>query len=71
MDAPSQHCGGVAVLYGMSPLYTVEVIQLFRTNFVGFQLTTGERQWYIIGCYLSPNDTLTIESFVAALKERP
>ena len=24
-----------------------------------------------MGCYLSPNDTLTIESVVAALKERP
>ena len=29
------------------------------------------RRWYIIGCYLSPNDTSTIESVVAALKERP
>ena len=24
-----------------------------------------------MGCYLAPNDTLTIESVVAALKERP
>ena len=31
----------------------------------------GARRWYIIGCYLAPDDTSTIESVVAALKERP
>ena len=36
-----------------------------------FQMATGARQWCIIGFYLSPNDTSTIESVVAALKERP
>ena len=34
-------------------------------------MVMGERKWYIIRCYLSPDDTSTIESFVAALKERP
>ena len=37
----------------------------------GFHLSTGERWWYIVGCYLAPDDTSTIESVVAALKERP
>ena len=36
----------------------------------GLQLAIGARQWYIIGCYFTPGDTLTIESVVAALKER-
>ena len=35
------------------------------------QLTTGAQWWYIIGCYLAPDNTSTIESVVAALKERP
>ena len=34
-------------------------------------MVTGERRWYIIGCYLALENTLTIESVVAALKERP
>ena len=42
----------------------------FRGN-VSFQLATGARRWYIIRCDLAPDDTLTIESVVAALKERP
>ena len=32
---------------------------------------TGARQWYIVGCYLAPDNTLTIESVVAVIKERP
>ena len=43
----------------------------FSPNVVGFHMATGARRWYIIGCYLAPDDTLTIESVVAALKERP
>ena len=38
---------------------------------MSFQLATGARRWYIIGSYLAPDDTSTIESVVAALKERP
>ena len=38
---------------------------------IGFHLDTGKRQWYIVGCYLAPDNTLTIENFVAALKVRP
>ena len=34
-------------------------------------MATGAQRWYIIGCYLAPNDTSTIESVVAAIKERP
>ena len=70
-NAPSRHRGGLAVFHQPAPHFTVETVQKFRTNAVGFQLATGERRWYIVGCYLAPNDTLTIESVVAALKEHP
>ena len=33
-------------------------------------MVTGAQWWYIIGCYLAPDNTSTIESVVAALKER-
>ena len=70
-DASSQHCGGVAVFHCPPPHFPVEAVQQFGPNVVSFQLATGERQWYIVGCYLDPNNTSTIESVVAALKERP
>ena len=70
-DTPSRHRGGVAVFYQQSPHFAVEAVQQFSPNVVGFQLATGERRWYIIGCYLAPDDTLMIESVVSALKEQP
>ena len=69
-DAPSRHCGGVAVFYRPSPHFVVEAVQQFGTKVVGFQLAIGARRCYIVGCYLAPDDTSTIESVVAALKER-
>ena len=51
--------------------FAVEAVQQFRPNVSGFQLATGGRRWYIVGCYLSPNYASTIESVVAALKEWP
>ena len=70
-DAPSRHHSGVAVFYRLSPLFAVEAVRQFGPNVVSFQLAMEARRWYIIGCYLAPNDTLTIESVVAALMERP
>ena len=49
----------------------MEAAHKFGSNVVGFQLATGERRWYIIGCYLAPNYTLMIESVVTEIKERP
>ena len=49
----------------------MEAIQKFEPNVVRLQLETGGRQRYIIGCYLSSDDTSTVESVVAALKECP
>ena len=70
-DAPSQHRGGVAVSHQTAPHFAVESVHKFGPNVVGFQLAMGERRGYIVGCYLAPDNALTIESVVAALKERP
>ena len=70
-DSLSQHRGGVAVFYRPSLPYAVESIQQFRPNIVVFSLVTGERQWYIIGCYLTPDKTSTMDSVAVVLKECP
>ena len=54
-----------------APHFAVEAVHKFGPNVVSFQLATGERRWYFVGCYLASDDTLTIESVVATLKERP
>ena len=61
----------MAVFNRLAPHFAVEAVQQFGPNDVGFQMVTGERCWYIVGCYLAPDDTAMIESVVATLKERP
>ena len=70
-DAPSRHRDGVAVFYQSSTRFAVEVVQKFWSKVVGFQMVTGEWRWYIIGCYLAPDDTSMIEIVVTAPKEQP
>ena len=70
-NAPSRHRGGVAMFHRPAPHFAVEAVQQFGPNVVGFQLATGERWWYVVVCYLAPDNTLTIERVVATLKERP
>ena len=70
-DAPSPHRGGVAIFHRPAPHFEVEAVQKFGQNVIGFQLATGERRWYIVGCYLAPDNTSTIETVVEAIRERP
>ena len=44
IDAPIRHRGGVAVFYQPSPHFSVEAVQQFVPNVVGFQLATGARR---------------------------
>ena len=34
-------------------------------------MVSGRRRWYIIGCYLAPDDAQTIERVVTALGDQP
>ena len=61
----------MALFYRPSFLFAVEAVIQYGPNVMSFELATGARRWYIIGCYLAPDDTSTIESVIAALKERP
>ena len=56
---------------GRHRIFAVEAVQQLGPNIFSFEMATGERLWYIVGCYLAPNNTLTIESVVAMLRERP
>ena len=71
MDASIRHCGGVTVFYQPLSRFAVEAVHQFGPNVVGLHLATGERRWYIVGCYLAPDNTCMIESVVVALRERP
>ena len=69
-DALSRHRSGVALFYRPSSLFTVEEVREYGPNVISFEVATGRRQWYIIGCYLALNDARTIERVVTALGDQ-
>ena len=70
-DAPSRHRGGVAIFYRSEPHFAVEAVENFGPNVIGFQLVTGSRWWYIVGVYLAPDNTETMERVSEAIRSRP
>ena len=49
----------------------VESHQQFGPNVVSFQMASRGRRRYIVGCYLAPENVLTIESIFAAIGQFP
>ena len=43
----------------------------YGPNVISFEVVTGRRRWYIIRCYLAPDNTRTIERVVTALGNQP
>ena len=70
-DAPSRHRGGVALFYRPSSLFVVKAVREYGPNVLSFEVEMGRRRWYIIRCYLAPDDARTIERVVAALGDQP
>ena len=38
----------------------MEEIQTYTEKVVSFHLVLGDRRWFIVGCYLVPDNALTI-----------
>ena len=66
-DAPSRHSGGIAMFYREGAGFAVEEVRPYGPNVLSFEVVSGRRRWYIIGCYLAPDDAQTIERVVTAL----
>ena len=73
LEAPIKHHGGggVVVFYRYMPHFQVETIQTHRTNVECFQLVSGGRRWFIVGCYIKPNYIATTENVAAAISQFP
>ena len=56
---------------GVCNYNAVEEVREYGPNVLSFEVATGGRRWYIIGCYLSPDDARTIEGLVTALGDQP
>ena len=69
--APVPHSGGVAVFYHASEHFFMEALQIYGANSVSFQLASGGQTWFMVGCYLYPDNKYTIEGAVSAISQRP
>ena len=51
-------------------LFALEAFRDYGPNVISFEVATGGRQLYIIGCYLAPDNARTIEWVVTALGDQ-
>ena len=49
----------------------MEDVREYGPNVLSFEVAAGAWRWYIIGCYLTPDDAETIERVVTALGDKP
>ena len=70
-DALSRHRGGIAMFYREGAGFAVEEVRQYGPNVLSFEVVSGRRRWYIIRCYIAPDDAQTIERVVTALGGQP
>ena len=70
-DAPSRHRGGIAMFYREGAGFAVEEVRQYGPNVLSFEVVSGRRRWYIVGCYVAPDDAQTIDRVVTALGDQP
>ena len=70
-EAPSVQSEGVTMFYQPEGHFSVEAIRICGVNVVSFYMALGGRKWFIVGCYLAPDDTSTIYEVFADISQRP
>ena len=48
----------------------MEEVSTYGPNVLSFEVVTGRRRWYIIGCYIAPDDARTIERVITAMGDQ-
>jgi hypothetical protein len=52
--------GGISLFWRASDLYEVEEVELHGPNVLSFQLVLGATRYFIVRCYILPNDLTTL-----------
>jgi hypothetical protein len=70
--AMSHNQGGGALLWEKNHgEYKAELVHAITLNFLTFQLVTGDEQFYCMGVYITPTDTMGVEDLWAAWEACP
>jgi hypothetical protein len=68
----SNNQGGIALLWKMNCRdYEVELAHIMMPNLLSFQLVTGNKQFYCMGVYIPPTDTMGVGDLWAAWEACP
>jgi hypothetical protein len=57
---PGAWQGGISLFWRASDLYEVKEVELRGPNVLSFQLVLGATRYYIVGCYILPNNLTTL-----------
>jgi hypothetical protein len=70
-NAPSVHQGGIALFRQPNKSYEVEDWQICGPNVLLFTIVTDSQQFFVVGCYIPPNNLSTLQHIVQAWNECP
>ena len=59
-EAPIMHIGRISVFYRAAEHFSVEALQTYKANVFRFQMALVDCMWFIMGCYLTPDNASPI-----------
>ena len=72
LKAASHNQGGIALLWRENhPGYKVELARIVTPNLLTFQLVTGNKQFYCMGIYIPPTNTMGVDDLQVAWEACP
>ena len=70
-NATSKSQGGVAFCWKQKDSFVVEAERKWHANVMSIHVVTGNTRYYIVGCYLPPDDLASLEYVKKAWSQRP
>ena len=59
------------MFYHEAEHFTLEALRLHGPKVASFQLAPRGKRWYVVRCYIAPDNASTIEAVVAATSQKP
>ena len=59
------------MFYRKAEHFTLEALCLHGPKVASFQLAPRGKRWYVVSCYIAPDNASTIEAVVAATSQKP
>ena len=59
------------MFYHEAEHFTLEAIRLHGPKVASFQMAPRGKRWYVVRCYIAPDNASTIESVVASTSQKP